>query len=200
MNELRLPQLICNKAGKLICLVSCLYLVGCASQNGKFYDGKTLPSDKVAEVSLLLEIPSNAISTLSFSKSLDVHIDKHQLVSFNKNQTIGFLKPGDYEFKLKSGWWDRENKTKNAARDAASLPCAMGAIVPVFLPLAITCGALMPDKKCNSTWTMELEAGKQYKIDVDWAVDPPRTIVENETDQREEISITCDIQEPKQSN
>lgn len=195
-----MPQLICNKAGKLICLFSCLYLVGCASQNGKFYDGKTLPSDKVAEVSLLLEIPSNAISTLSFSKSLDVRIDKHQLVSFNKNQTIGFLKPGDYEFKLKSGWWDRENKTKNAARGMTALPCAMGVHMPVpFLPLAITCPALIPDKTCKSTWNLPLEAGKKYKIDVDWAVVPPRTVVENETDQREAISISCEIQKPEQS-
>jgi hypothetical protein len=187
--------LLCTKGGKIIGLFLSICLVGCATQNGKFYDGKTLPSDKVAEVSLLLETPSNAILTSSFSKSLDVRIDKYQLVSFNKKQTIGYLKPGSYEFKLVSNWWERENKTKNTTRDVASLPCSLGVYVPFpFLPLAITCGALMPDKKCNSIWTMELEAGKQYKIDVDWAAVPPRTIVENETDQLEAISIACDIQ------
>lgn len=196
MNELRLPQLICNKAGKLICLVSCLYLVGCASQNGKFYDGKTLPSDKVAEVSLFKEPIHEA-----FARTLHVDIGKYQLDSFSNKQNIGYLKPGDYEFNLESRWWDRENTTRNAERGMASLPCAMGVYIPFpFLPLAITCVALMPEQKCKSAWNMPLEAGKKYKIDVDWNTAPPRTRVENETDQREVISVTCDIQEPEQSN
>ncbi len=192
MTESRLPQLICNKAGKLICLFSCLYLVGCASQNGKFYDGKTLPSDKVAEVSLFME-------SEAFAKTLHVDIDKHQLSNF-REPNIGYLKPGYYEFKLTSRWWDRENKTKNAARGMTALPCAMGVHMPVpFLPLAITCPALIPDKTCKSAWNLPLEGGKKYKIDVDWAVVPPRTVVENETDQREAISISCEIQKPEQS-
>ncbi len=192
MNESRLLQLICTKAGKLICFFSCIYLVGCASQNSKFYKGIGLPPNKVAEVSLFME-------SGAFAKTLHVDIDKHQLDNF-REQNIGYLMPSDYEFKLTSRWWDRENKTKNAARGMTALPCAMGVHMPVpFLPLAITCPALIPDKTCKSAWNLPLEAGKKYKIDVDWAVVPPRTVVENETDQREAISIVCEIQKTEQS-
>ena len=186
-----LPHLFFSaKTYRTICVCLCAHLAGCASQNGKFYEGETLPSDKVAEVSVFIETPSKP-----FSKNLSVDIGKHRLMNSIKEQNTGYLKPGNYEFSLVSSWWDTETKSKNAVRDVATVPCLMAIYAPLFaLPLAVTCGALVPDKTCKSTWTMKLEAGKKYRLDVDWTNDPPRAIAENQTDQREEISTACEIQ------
>lgn len=182
------------KTYKTICVFLYASLAGCASQSGKFYDGETLPSDKVAEVSLFTEFPDK-----SFSKTLYVDVGKHRLANSIKDGNIGYLKPGDYEFKLLGRWWDRENKPKTVVRNVATVPCVLGASVPFpILPLAITCVALISDKMCKSTWAMKLEAGKKYKIDVDWTNNPPRAVVENQTDQREEISTVCEIQKLEQ--
>jgi hypothetical protein len=180
---------------KVTTIVLSACLAGCASQNGKFYDGETLPSDKVAVVSLPL---AEATPMVFVPTSLNVEIDKHRLFTF-KEQNIGYFKPGDYEFKLIGLWWDRQNKSKNAVRDVAVTPCLMGVYAPFpFLPLAIACGALTADKNCKSNWTMSLEPGNKYTIDVDWSIDAPQTKVKNESTQVEVFSTACEIQKQEQ--
>lgn len=173
-----------------ICVFACAGLTGCASQQGKFYDGETLPPDKVAAVSLPI---IERTSELRIPIALIVEIDKHNLFN-SKENNIGHFKPGDYEFKLVSRWWDNENKSKNAARAIAWLPCATFAVAPYLFPLAITCAPFIPDKTCKSTWVMDLEAGKKYSIDVDWTIDPPQTIVKDENSKQEVASTACEIQ------
>lgn len=180
-----------------ICFFACADLTGCASQHGKFYDGETLPPDKVVVVTL--PIPKiERTSKLILPIAMDVEIDKHKLFN-NKENNIGYFKPGDYEFKLVSRWWDNENKSKNAARTIALPTCATFTVAPYLLPLAITCAPFIPDKTCKSTWIINLEAGKKYSIDVDWTVDPPQTIVKDENNQQEVVSTTCEIRKPEQS-
>ncbi len=179
-----------------ICFLACADLTGCASQHGKFYDGETLPPDKVVVVSL--PIPKiERTSELRIPIDLNVEIDKHKLFN-RKENNIGYFKPGDYEFKLLSRWWDNDNKSKNAARAIARPPCATFALAPYLFPLAITCAPFIPDKTCKSTWVMYLEAGKNYSIDMDWTVDPPQTIVKDENNQQEVVSTTCEIRKPEQ--
>jgi len=166
-------------------------LVGCASPSGKFYDGKTLPPDKVAEVSLPIV---DQAAMLFVPKYLDIEISKHKLFSIEPSN-VGYFKPGDYEFKLTSLWWDRQNKFKNVVRGIAVTPCSLGVAIPFpFLPLAIACVPLNADKTCKSTWIMSLEAGKKYSIDVDWAIDPPQAKVKDEINQEAVFSTACEIQ------
>lgn len=177
-------------------IVGVMALSSCALQPEKIkadpFGSRYLAPEEVVEVTFINKPDS---------RMTDVYIDGHKLEG-----TLAYLKLGKHRVKVNNrrlGLAGNVSAAGAIVADIASAPCALGLTAPIlFFPLLLSCPVAAvaeiahdPVGKCDVIgWEMNLEIGKNYKVDVDWTNFPPQVLMVNQTDQLDDKPVIyCDL-------
>jgi hypothetical protein len=140
----------------------------------RLYEGEALPTNEVATLRI-----GEGVKTLKSGSG--------KLVSGN----VGELLPGRHEITIEGWWWDR-TKATHIIRIAAGIPC----LTLAFTPLGIACLPLFkPDKTCDCHASIDVSAGKEYEVYVDWSGESPMLRVSESTGNITVVTAECVIRE-----